>query len=174
MICFTTHTACCATPRHPSQPSSSSYRGQIYHDHLLSRDGAGPKHACASAVRGLVLSDRRGLTCLHQWIHLPDARGSIFQAPGFLAPHRYSLEGMTDQSKGLGVANLPQTLFGITSINLTIELEECEPGREHIVLRLSSNVGLPASANLWGLSVDTTIVRRFCAYLVNRPLNYLN
>lgn len=54
---------------------------------------------------------------------------------------------MTSQNKGLGLSNLPPPLFGYMLLKFITELGECEPGSEHIVLRLSSNAELPASTN---------------------------
>ena len=125
---------------------------------MLSRDVAGPKHVYALAARGLVLSDPQKPNHL-RWDHLALVRGliSIVQSPGLHVPHRGSSEGMTGQSKGLGLANLPPPLFVTTSIEFIIQLRKFEPGSEHIVLILSSNIEPPASVNLW-LSVDATIV----------------
>lgn len=89
---------------------------------------------------------------LLDWVHLPEVDGLVLivEAPGFLAPHRYSLVEMTGQRKGLKNSDLPPSLFGTTSIKFVIELGECEPGSEHIVLRLSSNTELLASVNWRG------------------------
>jgi hypothetical protein len=102
------------------------------------------------------------------WVHLLETDGliSMVQAPGFLAPHRYSLEGMTSQSKGLGLAILPLTLFGTKSIIFIIELRVRTRQRAYSVKTVKQRRAARIS-KLLGISVDVTIVMQFCAYLVN-------